>query len=95
MTDPELLDDVASPLELPPDRPVRSLAALAREWADRPGIHAIVHAEGCASALLAVALARQGTPQVVVVTPDADGARRAAADLTALAAGLPLPAPHD
>jgi len=95
MTDPELLDDVTSPLELPPDRPVRSLAVLAREWADRPGIHAVVRAEGCASALLAVALARQGTPQVVVVAPDADAARRAAADLAALAVGLPLPSPHD
>ncbi len=95
MTDPELLDDVTSPLELPPDRPVRSLGALAREVADHPGIHPVVHAEGCASALLAVALARHRSAPVVLVTSDADGARRVAADLTALGAGLPLPAPHD
>jgi len=95
MTDPVLLDDVTSPLELPPDRPVRSLGELARELGDRAGIHAIVHAEGCAGALLAVALARQRSSPVLLVTPDADGARRTAADLTALAAGLPLPSPHD
>ncbi|MBN2197281.1 MAG: transcription-repair coupling factor [Polyangiaceae bacterium] len=95
MTDHGLLDDVASRFELPGDRPVLALEALVRRAAGQPGIHPVVHAEGCASALLATGFGRRRTGPILVVLPDPDAARRTAADLNALAAGLPLPPPHD
>lgn len=94
MTDAPALDDVLTPLELPADRPVVAFADLARQLTPRPGIHAVVHAAGCAAALLAMAFARGAGRHVLLVLPNADRARRVAADLAALGAGLPLPPPH-
>ncbi|HVJ13892.1 MAG TPA: transcription-repair coupling factor [Polyangiaceae bacterium] len=51
---------------------------------------AVVGALGAAPALLAHALCALGEPRVVYLAADAEAAQRAAADLTALASGLPL-----
>ncbi|MEB2313161.1 MAG: transcription-repair coupling factor [Sorangiineae bacterium] len=89
----DVVDDVSSALTLPTDRRIvtaAEAAALARE----PGevVH-VVGAEGAAPALLARAIARAGR-RVLYLTADADGARRAAADLASLSRALPLPSPN-
>jgi transcription-repair coupling factor (superfamily II helicase) len=93
-SEPDFVDAISEPLQLPEDRAVVTAAGLARSALGRPGLAHVVGAEGAAPALVAAALCREGARAVLYVAADADAARRAAADLAHLARGLPLPAPH-
>src|SRR5690349_70977 len=89
MSESELLEESQTALNLP-DRPVVTLLAAARAALSRRGLSHLVDARGAAPALLAHALALAGAPHVLYVAKDADSARRATQDLSALSRGLPL-----
>src|SRR5690606_7790447 len=80
-------------LELPPDRPLIDAAEAARRALGRRGPTPVIGAAGTGPALLARALAAEGNVPVLYVCADADGARRAAADLKYLSRRLPAVAP--
>ena len=86
MQDPGLPD----PLALSADRPLLSLAELSGRVLASRGIHHVSGAAGPAPALVARTLAARSGKPVLYVTPDADGARRAAQDLGYLAARVPI-----
>jgi transcription-repair coupling factor (superfamily II helicase) len=85
----EPLTNPATLLDLPEDRRVLSTATLAREALAGHGLLHAVGAEGAAPSLVARAIASAGSRHVVVVTPDLEGARRAADDLAFFAGGVP------
>src|SRR6478735_6521245 len=75
---------------LPEDRTIVTATEAARLGLSRPGITALVGAEGSGPALVSQALAAQGARQVVYVVASNEAAQQAAGDLAALAKGLPL-----
>ena len=90
MSELEVLDDPAQALSLPEGRRVTQLERVPEELRNAAGPLHVADAAGSAPALVAHALALAGAPHVVYVAADADAARRAAADLSALGRGLPL-----
>ncbi len=90
MANEALLDDVLGPLALPRDRPLTTFTEVAARALAETGLHHVVGVEGSAPAWVAKALAAGSDRKVVYVAPDLDTARRAAADLRALAEALPL-----
>ncbi|HEX2678399.1 MAG TPA: transcription-repair coupling factor, partial [Polyangiales bacterium] len=75
---------------LPEDRTIITASDAARLALSRPGLTALVGAEGSGPALVAQALAAQATRQVVYLVANNDAAQLAAGDLAALSKGLPL-----
>jgi transcription-repair coupling factor (superfamily II helicase) len=72
------------------DRPLLAMSEAAQRALCAPGLHHFTDARGSASAYFARALIERGA-HVVVVTADADAARRARADLRTFLHPLPLP----
>ncbi len=69
---------------LPEDRRVLRMEEVARIALSAPGQYPVVHAEGCASALVARGLALHGAKHVAVVVSDSEALRTVAADIDAL-----------
>ncbi|MCC6213456.1 MAG: transcription-repair coupling factor [Polyangiaceae bacterium] len=90
MIAPSELDDVTTALELRADRRATDVRALVDDALRSAGPRHVVAVEGLGAPLLTRELVRRGR-RVVHVTADADGARRATADLAQLSRGLPLP----
>jgi transcription-repair coupling factor (superfamily II helicase) len=86
-SDREAVELALSP---PGDRAHLGAVEAARSSQAKRSLH-VVGALGSGPALLAHALLAVGEPQVLYVAADPEAAQRAAADLTALGAGLPLP----
>src|SRR5262245_50309398 len=76
---------------LPEGRETVTFDTLALRLLGQRGVLHAVGAEGSAPPLVARALAARGATRVVLVTPELDEARRAAADLNFFARGLPFP----
>src|SRR5262245_41170004 len=79
---------------LPEGRPILTIDDAASRALARRGVFHLVGAEGSAPTLVARALAARGAERVVVVTPELDEARRAAADLAYFTRGLPFAGTH-
>ena len=84
-------DAIELALAPPSDRPHLGVLEAARRFRAGGGVLDVVGALGSAAALFTHGLLTTGTERVLYVAADAESAQRAAADLRALARGLPLP----